>query len=143
MGWIVGIDVGGTFTDLIGIEPAAGKVALAKVPTTLDNQAFGVLGALEKGGIALGDAETIVHGTTTTTNALLERKVARVGLITTKGFRDSLEIRRGIRTNAWDHRRPFPPVLVPRYLRLPVGGRIDRHGKEMEPLCLADIDAER
>jgi len=68
MGWIVGIDVGGTFTDLIGIEPEQGKVALAKVPTTLDNQAFGVLAALEKGGIALPQTDTIVHGTTTTTN---------------------------------------------------------------------------
>src|SRR3546814_17240040 len=86
MGWIGGIDVGGTFTDLIGIEPAEGKVALAKVPTTLDNQAFGVLAALEKGGIALADTDTIVHGATTTTNALLERKVARLGLITTRGF---------------------------------------------------------
>ena len=61
-------------------------------------------------------------------------------MLVTRGFRDSLEIRRGIRLNAWDHRRPFPPVLVPRYLRLPIGGRIDRHGAELEPLALDDID---
>ncbi|MEK9967991.1 MAG: hydantoinase/oxoprolinase family protein [Ferrovibrio sp.] len=128
MSWIVGIDVGGTFTDLIGIEPQLGKVALAKVPTTLDNQAFGVLGALEKGGIALPQADTIVHGTTTTTNALLERKVARVGLITTKGFRDSLELGRRTRPQAYGLTGSFEP-LVPRQWRLEVPERMDADGE--------------
>jgi N-methylhydantoinase A len=140
MGWIVGIDVGGTFTDLIGIEPAAGKVALAKVPTTLDNQAFGVLGALEKGGIALGDAETIVHGTTTTTNALLERKVARVGLITTKGFRDSLELGRRTRPQPYGLTGQFEP-LVPRQWRLEVPERMDADGGVVVPLDEAAVRA--
>src|SRR3546814_15821682 len=116
MGWIGGIDVGGTFTDLIGIEPAEGKVALAKVPTTLDNQAFGVLAALEKGGIALADTDTIVHGTTTTTNALLERKVARIGLIPTRGFRDSLELGPRPRPHPTGLTGGFEP-LVPRQWR--------------------------
>jgi N-methylhydantoinase A len=62
-------------------------------------------------------------------------------MLVTRGFRDSLEIRRGIRKNAWDHRTPFPPPLAPRYLRLPVGGRIDRRGEELEPLCTGDIRA--
>lgn len=138
MGWIVGIDVGGTFTDLIGIEPSLGAVALAKVPTTLDNQAFGVLSALEKGGIALPQADTIVHGTTTTTNALLERKVARVGLITTKGFRDSLELGRRTRPQAYGLTGGFEP-LVPRQWRLEVPERMDADGDVVVPLDEAAV----
>lgn len=139
MGWIVGIDVGGTFTDLIGIEPEKGTVALAKVPTTLDNQAFGVLGALEKGGIALAQTDTIVHGTTTTTNALLERKVAKIGLITTKGFRDSLELGRRTRPQPYGLTGRFEP-LVPRQWRLEVAERMDADGDVVIPL---DEDAVR
>src|SRR5436190_3410959 len=60
-------------------------------------------------------------------------------MLVTEGFRDSVEIRRGIRRNAWDHRTAFPPVLVPRYLRRPVRGRLDRHGREIVPLCHADV----
>lgn len=82
-----------------------------------------------------------VHGSTVATNTALEHKGARVGLLTTEGFRDSLEIRRGMRDSPWDHRTPSPPVLVPRYLRLPVGGRIDRDGVEIEPLRLEDVRA--
>lgn len=133
MGWIVGIDVGGTFTDLIGIEPQLGRVALAKVPTTLDNQAFGVLGALEKGDIALAQTDTIVHGTTTTTNALLERKVSKIGLITTKGFRDSLELGRRTRPQPYGLTGRFEP-LVPRQWRLEVPERMDADGDVVTPL---------
>src|SRR5690606_17711066 len=133
MGWIVGIDVGGTFTDLIGIEPARGEVALAKVPTTVDNQAFGVLAALERTGITLPQTDTIVHGTTTTTNALLERKVAKVGLITTKGFRDSLELGRRTRPQPYGLTGSFEP-LVPRQWRLEVPERMDADGEIVIPL---------
>jgi N-methylhydantoinase A len=91
-------------------------------------------------GNLLESCSHFVHGSTIATNIVVERRGAPTGMLVTRGFRDSLEIRRGIRHNAWDHRRPFPPVLVPRYLRLPVGGRIDRHGAELEPLALADID---
>ncbi len=136
--WIVGIDVGGTFTDLIGIEPQSGKVALSKVPTTVENQAFGVLAALEKAGIALGDTATIVHGTTTTTNALLERKVARVGLITTKGFRDSLELGRRTRPTPYGLTGIFEP-LVPRQWRLEVPERLDAEGGVVTPLDEAAV----
>lgn len=140
MGWIVGIDVGGTFTDLIGIEPDQGLVALAKVPTTLDNQAFGVLGALDKGGIALAQTDTIVHGTTTTTNALLERKVAKIGLITTKGFRDSLELGRRTRPQPYGLTGGFKP-LVPRQWRLEVPERMDADGEVVIPLDEAAVRA--
>jgi hypothetical protein len=72
MSWIAGIDVGGTFTDLIALDTASGAVRLAKVPTTPENQAYGVLAALDEAKVALGELALIVHGTTTTTNALLE-----------------------------------------------------------------------
>ena len=75
------------------------------------------------------------------TNTILEKKGAKVGMLTTEGFRDSLEIRRGIRDNQWDHRTPFPPVLAPRYLRLPVRGRIGPDGSELSPLVADDVDA--
>ena len=96
MSKLVGVDVGGTFTDLVLVDEATGDVRVAKVPTTPANQATGVLAALA--GAAAGPAElkVIVHGTTTATNALLERKGARTGLITTRGFRDVLELGRGL-----------------------------------------------
>src|SRR3989304_8069619 len=95
--WVVGSDVGGTFTDLIMLNVEDATVRLAKVPTTMDNQAYGVVAALSAAGAVLPELQVIVHGTTTTTNAILERKVAKVGLITTKGFRDSLELGRRTR----------------------------------------------
>ena len=97
MAWIAGVDVGGTFTDLIALESATGEVRLAKVPTTPENQAFGVLAALDEAKLPLAALGMLVHGTTTTTNALLERKLAKTGLITTKGFRDVLELGRRTR----------------------------------------------
>jgi N-methylhydantoinase A len=136
--WIVGVDVGGTFTDLIGISAESGEVRLAKVPTTVENQAFGVLAALDKAGIALADTQTIVHGTTTTTNALLERKVARVGLITTKGFRDSLELGRRTRPTPYGLTGTFEP-LVPRQLRFEVPERMDADGGVVVPLDEAAV----
>ena len=86
----VGIDVGGTFTDLLAVDAASGRVSLAKVPTTMDNQALGFMAALRSAGTDPAELAAVVHGTTTTTNALLERKIAKVGLITTRGFRDVL-----------------------------------------------------
>ncbi|MFQ5790819.1 MAG: hydantoinase/oxoprolinase N-terminal domain-containing protein, partial [Acidobacteriota bacterium] len=104
---IVGVDVGGTFTDLVVMDPADGAVRIAKVPTTVDNQAFGVLAALERVGAELADVATVVHGTTTTTNALLERKISRCGLITTRGFRDVLELGRRTRPKPYGLTRHF------------------------------------
>src|SRR5471030_2686020 len=104
---IVGVDVGGTFTDLILLDEAEGGVRIAKVPTTVENQAFGVLAALAQAGAELAEIGAIVHGTTTTTNALLERKIARVGLITTRGFRDVLELGRRTRPQPYGLRGTF------------------------------------
>ncbi len=121
-GKIVGVDVGGTFTDLVLLS-ADGKVRLSKVPSTLDNQAFGVLDALEAVDANLPDVDLIVHGTTTTTNAVLERKLSKTGLITTRGFRDVLELGRRTRPQAYGMFGEFTPI-IPRDLRLEVPERM-------------------
>ncbi|MCY4497928.1 MAG: hydantoinase/oxoprolinase family protein [Rhodospirillaceae bacterium] len=146
--WRIGVDVGGTFTDMV-LADAAGVTRSFKVPSVPDDPSEGVLRVLRAAADAFGEpvealldsCGLFVHGSTVATNTMLEGKGATVGLLTTRGFRDSLEIRRGFRENQWDHRRPFPPVLVPRYLRLPVGGRMDRDGREIEPFVAADVEA--
>jgi len=143
MSWIAGIDVGGTFTDLIALDTASGAVRLAKVPTTPENQAYGVLAALDEAKVALGELALIVHGTTTTTNALLERKLAKTGLITTRGFRDVLELGRRTRPRPYGLTGWFEP-LIPRELRLEVPERMDAEGLPVIPLDEAAVrDAVR
>src|SRR5581483_9040709 len=119
---IAGIDVGGTFTDLLLTEtdPAGARVMLAKIPTTAANQAIGVIAAIEATGLSPSDLDLIIHGTT---NAVLERKVAKVGLITTQGFRDTLELGRRTRPKAYGMFGTFDP-LIPRELRLEVAERM-------------------
>jgi N-methylhydantoinase A len=129
----VGIDVGGTFTDLLAIDSESGEVKLAKVPTTIDNQAIGFMAALAAAGANPATLQAVVHGTTTTTNALLERKIAKVGLITTKGFRDVLELGRRTRPQPYGLRGTFHP-LIERELRLEVPERMDADGKVLVPL---------
>jgi N-methylhydantoinase A len=131
-GALVGIDVGGTFTDLILIDPKGG-LKIAKVPTTVQNQAFGVMAALERAGADLAGLASIVHGTTTTTNALLERKIAKCGLITTKGFRDVLELGRRTRPKPYGLIGSFEP-LIARENRLEVAERMDAQGHVLTPL---------
>jgi N-methylhydantoinase A len=146
--WRIGVDVGGTFTDLV-LQDATGRIAIAKVPSVPADPSRGVITAVEHLAAAqrtsaeavLAGCAVFVHGSTIATNTILEGKGARVGLLTSHGFRDSLEIRRGLRENMWDHRAPFPPPLVPRYLRQPVRGRIDPDGREHQPLEPADVQA--
>ncbi|TAJ36244.1 MAG: hydantoinase/oxoprolinase family protein [Reyranella sp.] len=135
----VGIDVGGTFTDLLAIDSVSGVVKLAKVPTTVDNQAIGFMAALAQAGADPATLQAVVHGTTTTTNALLERKIARVGLITTKGFRDVLELGRRTRPQPYGLRGTFRP-LIERELRLEVAERMDADGKVLIPLDEAAVE---
>jgi len=134
---VAGVDVGGTFTDLVIFDPVSGAVKLAKVPTTLDpatgGQATGVLQAFAAAAVALADIGLIVHGTTTTTNAVLERKLSRTGLITTEGFRDVLELGRRTRPNPYGMTGRFTPV-IPRNLRLEVPERMDARGRIVTPL---------
>ncbi len=134
----VGIDVGGTFTDLIAIDPRTGSVKLAKVPTTVDNQAIGFMAALASAGADPASLQALVHGTTTTTNALLERKIARVGLITTRGFRDVLELGRRTRPQPYGLRGIFRP-MIERELRLEVPERMDADGKVLLALDEAAV----
>ena len=140
MSKIAGIDVGGTFTDLILVDDETGEVKLAKVPTTVDNQAFGVLAALKAVDADLKSLAAIIHGTTTTTNAMLERKIARVGLITTRGFRDVLELGRRTRPQAYGLTGSFVP-LIPRELRTEVDERMDAEGNVLRPLDEAQVRA--
>ncbi|GGE53391.1 hydantoinase [Primorskyibacter flagellatus] len=138
-GSFAGIDVGGTFTDLVHYDSRAGRVRLAKVPTTLDNQAHGVLAALDAADVDAAALDLIVHGTTTTTNAVLERRLCKTGLITTEGFRDVLELGRRTRPQAYGMRGQFVP-LIPRDLRLEVPERMLANGTEHRAL---DEDALR
>jgi N-methylhydantoinase A len=139
---ILGVDVGGTFTDLVLLDPGSElePVRIAKVPTTPENQAQGVLAALAAAGVEPTGLGTIVHGTTTTTNALLERKIARTGLITTKGFRDVLELGRRTRPRPYGMTGIFEP-LIPRELRLEVAERIDFAGRVLVPLAEDEVAA--
>ena len=138
-GLVAGVDVGGTFTDLVILDPENGAVSVAKVPTTLPNQAGGVLAAFEVAGVNLTDVNLIVHGTTTTTNAVLERNLCKTGLITTLGFRDVLELGRRTRPNAYGMTGKFVPI-IPRDLRLEVPERLDALGRIVTVL---DEDAVR
>ncbi len=130
---IVGVDVGGTFTDLVYMEPRGGVVRIAKVLTTPANQAEGFMAALAEAGVELAAVANISHGTTTTINALLERKLSRCGLITTKGFRDVLELGRRTRPQPYGLLGSFTP-LVPRQLRHEVAERMDAEGNILTPL---------
>jgi len=128
--WVVGVDVGGTFTDLFVLDEQSGTARIVKVPSTRSEEARGFMNGIQKiseDGSASGVA-SIVHGTTVGTNALLERKVARTGIITTRGFRDVLEMRRRDRPQTWGLRGSFTPI-VPRALRLEVDERVLADGQ--------------
>ncbi|OJU48376.1 MAG: hydantoinase [Mesorhizobium sp. 61-13] len=136
---VAGIDVGGTFTDLLLIDGKnGGRVHIAKTPTTTDNQAFGVVAALGATGFPVREVDLIVHGTTTTTNAVLERRLAKTGMITTRGFRDIIELGRRTRPQAYGMTGTFTPV-VPRNLRLEVEERVEATGKVRVPLDEDDV----
>ncbi|MFN9390336.1 MAG: hydantoinase/oxoprolinase family protein [Betaproteobacteria bacterium] len=135
---ITGIDVGGTFTDLVLWDPAQQRIRVAKVPTTPGNQAEGVLAVLAAAGVDVPSLEAVIHGTTATTNALLERRLAPVGLITTRGFRDVLELGRRTRPTAYGLTGRFEP-LIPRELRHEVAERISAEGEVLVPLDEAAV----
>ena len=120
---VVGVDVGGTFTDLFVLDEAEGTARIVKVPSTRGEEARGFMNGVQRVADSAAAIATIVHGTTVGTNALLERKVARTGIITTRGFRDVLEMRRRDRPQTWGLRGSFEPI-VPRHLRLEVDERV-------------------
>src|SRR4051812_39150820 len=141
----VGIDVGGTFTDCVLVD-SQGNSVVEKSFTTPADPSEGVLNGLDKLSVRvrlslhelLRRVQRIVHGTTITTNAVLTGSGAKTGFITTKGFRDILLMRRGIRENQFDAKCNPPPVLVPRNLTYGVAERIDCEGRETTPLDLAE-----
>ncbi len=144
----IGIDVGGTFTDFLVMDEAGGSL-VHKVLSTPDDPSIAVMNGLSELarehalGLSdfLGGVDIIMHGTTVTTNAVLTGKTARTGLITTRGFRDALEMRRGIREKLYDNKYRAPAPLVPRTLRLPATERVNAAGDVVAELELTDIDA--
>jgi len=143
----IGIDVGGTFTDLVAVDPS-GRAILAKVASTPKDPSIGVLAGLANLAEALGlsldrmftETERIVHGTTVATNALLEHKGAKVGLLTTEGHRDALEMREGLKDDRYNLRMPPPEPLVPRQRRLAVRERMRADGRVETPLDPASLE---
>ena len=132
---VIGVDVGGTFTDILALDEITGEVRVAKVPSTRGDQSAGFLGGIQAATDDLGAVSTIIHGTTVATNALLERKGAKAGIITTAGFRDVLEMRRRDRPTTWGLWGQFTPV-IDRQSRLEVAERTLASGEitgEVDP----------
>lgn len=145
MAWRIGVDIGGTFTDVAMVEEATGRIAVAKVLTTPGDFSQGVLAGLAQGlaaeAIAADRVSLLSHATTVVTNALLEHKGARAAFVATRGFRDLLELRRSARADLYDLFQDGPAVLIPRRARFEISGRIDAQGEEVEPLAEAEIPA--
>jgi N-methylhydantoinase A len=125
--YIVGVDIGGTFTDVFVLDQAAGRAEVAKVSSTMEDQSKGCIEGIREIVTDLAEVATVVHGTTVGTNALLERKGAHTGIITTSGFRDVLEMRRRDRPQTWGLWGQFDPV-VPRDMRVEVNERTLANG---------------
>jgi len=142
----IGIDVGGTFTDVVGVDQA-GKVVFTKAATTPGDPSMGVMEGLDRLAAALScdlagllhKTERIVHGTTVATNALLERKGARVGLLTTEGHRDVIEMREGLKQDRYNLRLPPPVQIVPRRRRIGVRERMRADGQVAVPLNIHSL----
>jgi N-methylhydantoinase A len=141
MGYRVGVDVGGTFTDLICVTPS-NEVVLDKTPTTLEDQSIGVMNGLrqlaERFGLSIEELcsqlDILVHGTTTADNTMIEMNGASVGLLTTKGHRDEIEMRRVHKEQIWDPSYPAPPPIARRRARIPIPQRHTFDGEELMAL---------
>ena len=147
MSYRIAVDVGGTFTDVVAAD-STGRITFAKAPSTPADQTVGTLDAIARLsealglGVAdlLGQTERIVHGMTVATNALLERKGAKVGLLTTEGHRDVLEMREGLKPERYNMRLPRQEPLVPRHLRIGVRERVRANGRVEVPLDRSSLD---
>lgn len=146
MKYKIGVDVGGTFTDFLLVD-REGNFKLYKTPTTPKDPAIGFFNGLEEMAQDkdqeieefIKTVEAIVHGTTITTNAVLTRSGAKTGLLTTKGFRDALQMRRGVREELYNNKYKAPKPLVPRYLRLPIDERVTYQGEITKKIRKEDI----
>src|SRR5436190_621640 len=147
MGYRIGVDVGGTFTDLICVTPV-GEIVLDKTPSTLDDQSAGVMTGLaqlaERFGLSLGDfctqLDILVHGTTTADNTMIEMNGANTGLLVTEGHRDEIELRRCHKEEIWDPNYPGPTPICRRRARIPIPELMNFEG---QPLRAFDEDAVR
>ena len=144
MAWRIGVDIGGTFTDVVLVDEETGRIGVAKVPTTPRDVTQGVIDGIRQGltryrvdptGVVL-----LAHATTIVTNALIEKKGAKAGFVATHGFRDVLELRRSSRADLYDLFQDAPAVLVPRRWRFEVTERIDAQGQVVTPLDESEID---
>src|SRR3989442_15729041 len=139
----VGVDIGGTFTDIVFLD-AEGRIHTKKVSSSVDDYARAIVEGLREvfreTGLGGPDVAEVLHGTTVGSNAILELKGAKTGLITTKGFRDVLEIRRLRMPRLYDLRWEKPAPLVERYLRREVGERIDARGEIRIALDPAEVE---
>ena len=144
MAWMIGVDVGGTFTDFFAFDDATDRVVLHKVPSTPSNPARAMIDGLAElsriYGIDLAAITRLSHGTTIATNALIQRRGGKVALIVTEGFRDLIEIGRQIRPRVFDLQADYPMPLVPRELRYEAPERVTSDGSALRPLATAAVD---
>ncbi len=134
MSYAIAVDIGGTFTDLVAFDHQTQQVTYAKSPTTYDNLVEGILDCFNKAKIKPAEASLVNHGTTLVINSLIQRKGAKTALVTSKGFRDILEIARGNRPDPFDLHYQRDEPLIPRELRLEVPERIGSKGEIITPL---------
>jgi N-methylhydantoinase A len=145
MAWRIGIDIGGTFTDVAMVEEDTGRIAIAKLPTTPHDFGQAVIDGIRQGldanRIDPVNVSLLSHATTVVTNALLERKGARAGFVATRGMRDILELRRSSRADLYDLLQDAPAILVPRRWRFEITERIDAQGEVATPLAEDELPA--
>jgi N-methylhydantoinase A len=145
MTWRIGIDIGGTFTDVALVEEDTGRMAIIKLPTTPHDFGQAVIDGLRQGldtnRIDPTDVSLLSHATTVVTNALLENRGARAGFVATRGMRDILELRRSSRADLYDLLQDAPAVLVPRRWRFEITERIDAQGEVVTPLAEDELPA--
>jgi N-methylhydantoinase A len=141
-GWQIGIDIGGTFTDVVAVRPATGAVRTAKVATQIDDRVAGLRAALEAAGLDWADVDDLIHGTTMVTNAIVENDLAKVALVATQGFSDTLAIGRQNRRYLYNlDLPPKPEPQVPDDRRFEVAERLDHEGRVLKELDLDALEA--
>jgi N-methylhydantoinase A len=139
--YIIAVDIGGTFTDLVACDVDTGAVAFTKSPTTYGNLGEAIFDCIRKARLDARDASFVKHGTTLVINALLQRAGARTALVTTRGFRDVLEVGRGNRTQPFNLRFHREPPLIPRELRFEATERMEASGNVRAPLATGELTA--
>ncbi|MBT6275383.1 MAG: hydantoinase/oxoprolinase family protein [Chromatiales bacterium] len=141
----IGVDVGGTFTDLVLLDERTGHIAYHKTPSTPGDPstaiAVGVEELLHREGVAASRVAYVGHGTTVATNMVIERRGAKTAVVTTRGFRDVLEIARQTRPHLYDYTQSRPPPLASRALRFEINERLDALGDVLVPICESEVDA--